>query len=79
MGSEMCIRDRFSHFSHFPQLPQYVNVVGERLETKTPAFYDCSMNFYLHIFLQKSLTDNRILIEYNQILIEHFRMPIKYK
>ena len=29
--------------------------VGERLETKTPAFYNRTLIFFLHIFLQKSL------------------------
>ena len=48
-----CNHQIFSWFSHFPWLSQYVNVAGEWLETKTPAFYNCSKNSFWAYFLAK--------------------------
>ena len=45
------------HVSHFSRLPQYFKVAGEKLEIKTPAFYDYIFNFFADIFSQKNLTD----------------------
>lgn len=53
------LKQIFSWFSHFPQMPQHVNVAGDQLKTKTPAFHNCSMNF-IDIFSCKKpwLTDS---------------------
>ena len=45
-----CDHQIFSRFSHFPWLLQYA--VSQCCRDKTPAFYQCSLNFFWHIFFQ---------------------------